>query len=396
MKPLIKVFIFLITIELALQIIDFGKYVYTAKEQYASNKLLVNWYFKESNNSWWIKESQQLIPRYHPFLGYIFRGVNTPNIHIDTSGIRTTTDNPSETKNTFKKIFLFGGSSMFGYGVKDNETIPSFLARKLNSPTPQFMVVNYGQVGYNSNQELLYFLLQLKNKNIPDLAIFYDGCNEITLAKESPADHLDNIVHEEQYAKNGTAIRSSFQLQTEKNTTLINKPLLQNVFQFLSVYIKLIHYPNKFVSLLSSIFRHIPNQLAPTDQLAKENTIRLMVENYSLNINMIDTLSKQYNFKYIPVWQPLGTNKKLTDTEANDTEILTTPDNAVLAASVSSLLAKASIPHFVNFASIFENYSSSTLFFDSCHVNQEGNSIVAERMAQLITETLIEASGSAE
>ncbi len=67
---------------------------------------------------------------------------------------------------------MFGGSTLWGTGVKDEHTIPSFLQSFLGK---DYDVYNYGETGYVSMQELNYLLHMLAKGNIPEAVIFYDG-----------------------------------------------------------------------------------------------------------------------------------------------------------------------------------------------------------------------------
>jgi lysophospholipase L1-like esterase len=79
-------------------------------------------------------------------------------------------------------IFVFGGSSTFGYGVADNETIPNDIQKLLAEQFPErkIQVYNFGQGTYFSAQELRLFENLLLDGHIPDIAIFIDGINETT------------------------------------------------------------------------------------------------------------------------------------------------------------------------------------------------------------------------
>ena len=73
-----------------------------------------------------------------------------------------------------KVIWMFGGSTIFGFGVPDAETVPSHLSRELNSSGPAcFVILNAGVEGYVTNQELLLLLEALKTGQRPDMVIFY-------------------------------------------------------------------------------------------------------------------------------------------------------------------------------------------------------------------------------
>jgi lysophospholipase L1-like esterase len=78
------------------------------------------------------------------------------------------------------RIFVFGGSTTFGYGVADEYTLPSRLQAHLERryPTRCLQVSNYGQGYFFSSQELLQFVTLLKDGQAPEWAVFVDGAND--------------------------------------------------------------------------------------------------------------------------------------------------------------------------------------------------------------------------
>lgn len=72
-------------------------------------------------------------------------------------------------------IAFFGGSTMWGVGVSDTETIPSYFY-KMNK---EISVVNYGESAWNSRQSLNLLIDLIGDNNIPKAIVFYDGINDI-------------------------------------------------------------------------------------------------------------------------------------------------------------------------------------------------------------------------
>jgi len=70
-------------------------------------------------------------------------------------------------------IRFFGGSTMWGYGVADDSTIPTLIARK-----EQLNVVNYAEQGYNSRQSLNALIENINEIKKGDLVVFYEGVND--------------------------------------------------------------------------------------------------------------------------------------------------------------------------------------------------------------------------
>ena len=84
-------------------------------------------------------------------------------------------------------VFIFGGSTTFGYGVADSETIPSALQRKLRASFgARVCVYNFGCAFYYSTQERILFSNLLASGVVPDVAVFIDGLNEFGHRKDVP------------------------------------------------------------------------------------------------------------------------------------------------------------------------------------------------------------------
>ena len=79
-----------------------------------------------------------------------------------------------------KFIFLYGGSTTFGAGVTDSQTIGSYLGQMLINDKKNICVKNYGRRSYFSFQETILFQKHILNNNIKskDIIIFLDGINE--------------------------------------------------------------------------------------------------------------------------------------------------------------------------------------------------------------------------
>jgi hypothetical protein len=77
-------------------------------------------------------------------------------------------------------IFVFGGSTAFGYGVADEETIPSALADHLDQmlPARRIGVYNFASPNYTSVQERIRLEQLLLDGHTPSVAAFIDGFDE--------------------------------------------------------------------------------------------------------------------------------------------------------------------------------------------------------------------------
>ena len=112
-------------------------------------------------------------------------------INIDLGGFRRTTNN-SAAEDTLR-VWVFGGSTAWGEGAPDDETIPSHLARLMNAWGVDTTVKNLGERGYVSTQEVVLLYRELQAGKRPDVVVFYDGINDAAAASnwpEVPGSHV--------------------------------------------------------------------------------------------------------------------------------------------------------------------------------------------------------------
>ncbi len=126
-----------------------------------------------------VLREQRLIGRWHPRYGSTNADtagqfVNVVNGQRETLSI----DDPEAT------VWLFGGSTVYGIGQRDHHTIASHLVREAAREGRRLRVVNYGASGYVNWQETKVFADELQAGPAPDVAVFLDGANEVTLAFE--------------------------------------------------------------------------------------------------------------------------------------------------------------------------------------------------------------------
>ena len=114
--------------------------------------------------------------KYYPFVEYIERARKGKYINVSDRGTRCHySDREACVANGGnQEIWIFGGSTTFGYGVKDNETIPAFLSLKL----PGIKIVNFGAASYYSTIERIRFENLLTELPPPLATVFIDGLND--------------------------------------------------------------------------------------------------------------------------------------------------------------------------------------------------------------------------
>jgi hypothetical protein len=135
-----------------------------------------------------MEESRSDQQVYHPFLVQRLRPFAGRYIHIDSAGIRASYEPAVPAGTRPITVFFFGGSTMWSEGARDEHTLPSEFARIAESEGVPVRVVNYGEFQWVSWQEALLFSQLVESGNVPDVAIFLDGFNDVLVAS-SPREH---------------------------------------------------------------------------------------------------------------------------------------------------------------------------------------------------------------
>jgi hypothetical protein len=116
---------------------------------------------------------------YQPFTEFQERPRSSAFVNVDEAGFRRIDHQgpwPPDPGRT--NVFVFGGSTTFGYGVADEDTIPSRLQPLLQSRAADVRVYNFARGYYYSTQERILFEQLLAAGHVPAVAIFVDGLND--------------------------------------------------------------------------------------------------------------------------------------------------------------------------------------------------------------------------
>ena len=137
-------------------------------------------YWKEFNDSTYASIDWASYSNYHrhPFQGRY--------INVDRSGRRVTWNQNPTGAGGMIRLGIFGGSTIWGTGARDEFTIPSYVSKLLAARYPhRFAVINYGQDRYVNTQEVITLLREIQIDRAPEIAVFYDGYNDVFAAIQS-------------------------------------------------------------------------------------------------------------------------------------------------------------------------------------------------------------------
>jgi hypothetical protein len=117
---------------------------------------------------------------WQPYVYWRSRPHSGSLVNVDEQGRRRTWS--ASPAGPSRKVFVLGGSSVWGVGARDDGTVPSHVARLLAQAGVAAEVTNLGEIGWVGTQEVLALELELRRGNVPDLAVFVDGFNDAMVA----------------------------------------------------------------------------------------------------------------------------------------------------------------------------------------------------------------------
>ncbi len=312
--------------------------------------------------------------RWKPFTYWRRIPFQGKHITIQEDGLRKTIQSTSAEGPAKKRVFLFGGSTIWGLGSDDQTTIPSLFSREIQAKGISSEVVNYGQYAYVSTQGVLELIQQLQKGNVPDAVIFYDGVNDTFGAFQI---NVAGLAHGELERE---------QIYNYAGQSKLGILAARDAIQDLSIM--------RFAGGLLSKLRKPPDTITPPSlmydkPISDKNALaQSVVDSYLNNMKIVNSLSKTYGFKFLCYWQPVIYLKPhLTEYEKQSTELdFNYPGMKEFYLSTYSMMErkgeerKNELP-FHNISSIFRD-TQDPIFVDFNHMGEKGNSVIARRMAE--------------
>jgi lysophospholipase L1-like esterase len=282
-------------------------------------------------------------------------------------GVVRRTVNPTSqtcTEQSMRSIWMFGGSALYGSGVPDWATLPSYLSRALNASRSNcVIVVNFGVEGYVTNQEVIALAEQLKAGGHPDTVIFYDGVNDAGAAAYSSGTPLPYFTFLEIKNRVEGSISGRLDFLLRSHT----------------------------FHLIAVIERSLPHA-SPSESRQGEviQAAAAALDNYEANLRFARALSKAYGFKLYCFWQPslYYAHKPLVPFEQEKVNAANPQTDywrsAVIAGYEEAETRAAAPGEFVFLGRLFDS-NSEPLYVDMVHLGPLGNELVADYIAKYIS-----------
>jgi len=121
-----------------------------------------------------VMREQEVGSDYEPFVESIEKSRRGLFVNVSSLGTRCHSRPCELPLGGAEEIWVFGGSTTFGYSVKDDETIPAYLDKLFADKK----VVNFGAASHYSTIERIRFQNLLTRLPAPHAAVFIDGLND--------------------------------------------------------------------------------------------------------------------------------------------------------------------------------------------------------------------------
>ena len=286
-------------------------------------------------------------------------------LSIDSLGRRRTVQPALSPSDVRARVYLLGGSTMFGYTSRDEGTIPSQLAALLaEAGVAAVDLVNLAQSTFNVTQGLNTLALELRDGRVPDVVAFLDGNNEI--APVFQGGQPGEILNQELVAERVRGGERSM-------ATLLVRSLT-------------------FVERLRRLVERGASAGTPPAPRDPRLLCGEIVDTYFGAVSVVDALATAYGFEAFFFWQPMLaiTNKEVTPFERS---VRTSEDWTALIRECTRLaISEAELrgmDGFVSLASVFDDWAESVFLDDYAHVTEEGNRRIAEAMLEPMMPVLL-------
>lgn len=302
------------------------------------------------SDTYWDENSAAGRKMYQPYVVWRRQPFTGQTITIDSAGIRKTGDGCDAAHN----VFMFGGSTMWGWGAPDWLTIPAYFQAGMAASTEvNPCVTNFGDDSYISTQNVIALIKELQSGNVPELVVFYDGINDTLNALQSGKAGIHTYADE------------------------ISRSLEKVYHRALS--------ESQAFRLVRSLLHQKSNELDASELDALAGSV---VQLYLGNYEIVSALAEHFGFEHFFFWQPVISvgSKVLTKEEEALRDELSPVTINFFRSVYQQIESAASQPEYDRLHYIGDIFSgeSSQLWMDPWHVTPVGNEMVARAMLETI------------
>ncbi len=286
---------------------------------------------------------------YYSYIGWRRRPFTSQYVNIvGKYGERLTIDRPDASDRT---VFFFGGSTMWGTGSRDVDTIPSQFAQKSH-----LKARNFGETAYTAHQDLEMMIKLLQAGERPAAIVFYDGVND--------------VLHK---------CRSDLGPYSDAEETRTRLAVEPSFFHRLSW---------EAIGKLSTLFPQRQRIQEGYDCSSNPEKAAAIASAMVSDWKIAAAVAKLYDIPFYAVLQPViyfsRTRKDYLNADGFSGQF---------AATYPKMRALIQGTPFLDYTDAFDR--DAYIYIDFCHVSPNGNAIVAEKLARLLAPDSAAAGSSA-
>jgi hypothetical protein len=275
-------------------------------------------------------------------------------------------------------IFVFGGSTVFGHGVGDDQTLVHFMGEQ----DSQHTYLNFGVNAYDSLRELDKLLYLLRQGFRPKAVVFIDGLNDITTFSSTPYRAVDK------------PRTQGFMIDRGELTLNFGSPVLQNMVMAFAYSMPVTHLYFKITEADPAVpYGSLDANLDPLSHrdlswhykhqfsYAKDNIDLInsdWINYYKNHMAFVRELAATFGFDVYFIFQPFGVMDKenpFLNPSYFDSSGAKVAEKFTLNAAD---MIKAGELEMTDCQSSFEFIDSSLAYVDATHYSPLGNQALAK------------------
>ncbi len=288
---------------------------------------------------------------YAPFEAIRLLPHKSETTNVDEKGLRVTTGS----RVGGRSLRVFGGSTVWGTGSADEGTIPSLLQEQFS----HLRVVNHGQSGHVSGQELAGLQRVLMRGEPVGTVVFYDGVNDIFMGCNGTAS-LDGHGFENQ-------LKDIFARELSERKLRIRawNAIAGNIFDLLSP------------PASTTDARKVPAIRCNEDLSAISDIVSTLITNW----NSARVITEANGGDFLAVLQPVsmvGSPRRDYLPETQDWDRWFNRAYGLIRDRM------ADTDWFIDLSNVLDG--TTAYYIDYAHVTQNGNSVIADRIGSILLE----------
>ncbi len=313
-------------------------------------------------------------------------GASIPYYTVGIEGIRYLSGWSDETVRDLlsqkeQHVFVFGGSTTFGHGVPDDDTVVAYLNRLDSDNT----YLNFGIQAYDSIREIDKLLYLLRKGLRPKQVMFIDGLNDVTTFARSPYE-----IHDTPRAQGLVVDRGEVPL-------IYGYPTVQNMLHGLAYSFPITHVIKKWIEGQRSLDPYHERKSANIHGMEDWQELMLyhtkwpsihinraddlaedVVQYYKEAIAFVSILGKAFGFAPHFIYQPIGlleSNQAFLAEKFSESEYLAI--YRAVDARIRDEIESGGLL-MLDCSRSISDYGVENSYVDATHYSPVGNSVFAK------------------